>query len=418
MKYMKYGAVVAAGMVITMVVALVMIFGGSANLYCGDGNTASSQQPIVNVNFDYNGLSVKHLPMSGEQAKIVSTIFGVIQSRSKDFPSAQLHRVGVITIITGTQESALQNLIYGDRDSLGVFQQRRGWGTAPVRLNVAKSTNLFLDELVSLNGHKKVPAFSDGGHVIGYIYPNWQTGDYGLIAQSVQRSAFPGAYTQWVEQASRTTDRVLGTSSSTPVVAPVADCPEDPSGNQPVTVAGNWTTPIKKGEYSEGGSDSHWGWRAVHPVTGDRRFHSGVDMRASPGVQILAASNGRVVTAEYSSSWGNVVILEHTVKDASNKEVKYYTLYAHMTRFAPGLCAAGGHHIGPCLRSSVNVGQWIGDVGATGQVTGPHLHFNVCVSQQACRATPPGGKGTLDPEVFLHEQGVDIFPDSPSRVKK
>src|SRR5699024_6562435 len=81
-----------------------------------------------------------------------------------------------IAVATAIQESKLRNISYGDRDSLGLFQQRpsQGWGTEEEILNPFYSTNRFYDALVQVRG--------------------WEDGVVTEVAQEVQRSAFPDAY--------------------------------------------------------------------------------------------------------------------------------------------------------------------------------------------------------------------------------
>ncbi len=101
---------------------------------------------------------------------------------------------------------------------------------------------------------------------------------------------------------------------------------------------------------------STYGWR-IHPIFGVRKFHSGQDIGAAQGTTIVAADAGTVVTAVYSSSYGNYVVISHGGGNS--------TLYAHMSSMA---VSAG---------QSVTKGQTIGYVGSTGWSTGAHLHFEV-----------------------------------------
>ena len=85
-------------------------------------------------------------------------------------------RAASIALATAYQESQLQNIDYGDRDSLGLFQQRpsQGWGTAEQILDPVYSTNAFFDVLESI--------------------PDYQSADINDVAQRVQRSGHPEAY--------------------------------------------------------------------------------------------------------------------------------------------------------------------------------------------------------------------------------
>ena len=98
----------------------------------------------------------------------------------------------------------------------------------------------------------------------------------------------------------------------------------------------------------------------MHPIFGTTKFHSGLDIAANSGAVVSAAAGGTVSIAEYSSSYGNYVVIYH-----SNGTT---TLYAHMSSIA---VSAG---------DTVSQGQTVGYVGSTGNSTGPHLHFEVRVN--------------------------------------
>jgi murein DD-endopeptidase MepM/ murein hydrolase activator NlpD len=104
---------------------------------------------------------------------------------------------------------------------------------------------------------------------------------------------------------------------------------------------------------------SSFGYR-VHPIYGDRRLHAGVDFRAATGTSVLAAGNGTVAFAGWKSGYGNTVIIDHGGRIA--------TLYGHNSALAV--------HVG----QTVKRGQRIAAAGATGDATGPHVHFEVRVS--------------------------------------
>jgi murein DD-endopeptidase MepM/ murein hydrolase activator NlpD len=115
---------------------------------------------------------------------------------------------------------------------------------------------------------------------------------------------------------------------------------------------------------------SLFGWR-IHPITGDRRFHAGTDLGAPMGTPILAAARGQVETANWIGGYGLAVIINHNSAEQ--------TLYGHMSQIF------------------VHPGQWvepgtvIGQVGSTGNSTGPHLHFEVRhLTQDGWVAVDPG----------------------------
>lgn len=101
---------------------------------------------------------------------------------------------------------------------------------------------------------------------------------------------------------------------------------------------------------------SPYGYR-IHPVYGDWRFHSGVDLSASSGTPIVASREGLVTVATYDWSAGYYVTIDHL--DG------FETKYLHMTHY---IVSEG---------EFVSAGQVIGYVGSTGTSTGAHLHFGV-----------------------------------------
>ncbi len=94
-----------------------------------------------------------------------------------------------------------------------------------------------------------------------------------------------------------------------------------------------------------------------HPFLQTWRAHKGVDFAAPSGTPVHAAGAGKVVFAGQQGGYGNVVMLEHGGA--------YSTVYAHLSRFAPG--------IKPGARVSQD--NVVGYVGMTGWATGPHLHY-------------------------------------------
>ncbi len=112
---------------------------------------------------------------------------------------------------------------------------------------------------------------------------------------------------------------------------------------------------------------SDFGMR-THPVLGGRRNHKGVDLSAPSGTPIYATADGFVSKAEWYSSYGNYVSIEHGAE--------LQTRYAHMSRIA----------VAPGTR--VKKGEIIGYVGSTGRSTGPHLHYEVRIGGEAVNPIP------------------------------
>ena len=102
---------------------------------------------------------------------------------------------------------------------------------------------------------------------------------------------------------------------------------------------------------------SAFGWR-THPIYGDARFHSGVDLAAPEGTPIYATRSGVVDTASYQAGGAGYYV-------QINHGDGYRSIYMHMTHYIVGY----GEY--------VSQGQVIGYCGSTGGSTGPHLHFGI-----------------------------------------
>src|SRR4051812_9037766 len=125
-------------------------------------------------------------------------------------------RAIVIALAVALQESKLENLPTGDRDSVGLFQQRpsQGWGTATELQDPRVAANKFYTALLKVKG--------------------WQNMRVTEAAQRVQRSAYPEAYQQWADEAEMVVGALLG---STPAAV---SCTKmgDPEVVGPAAVAG------------------------------------------------------------------------------------------------------------------------------------------------------------------------------------
>ncbi|WP_225830028.1 transglycosylase family protein [Streptomyces sp. NK08204] len=142
--------------------------------------------------------------------------------------------------------------------------------------------------------------------------------------------------------------------------------PHAPSGSGHALVA-PVHAPLGTG-YREAGS--HW----------SLGYHTGIDFLVPTGTSVKAAGAGHVVAAGWGGSYGYQVVIRHA--DG------HYTQYGHLSAIS---VRAG---------QTVSAGQRIGRSGATGNVTGPHLHFEV--------RTGPGFGTDIDPVAYLRAGGVRI----------
>lgn len=135
-----------------------------------------------------DGASYEFTP---EQAVNAATITAVGTARGLP------ERAVTIALATALQESALRNIKHGDRDSLGLFQQRpsQGWGTPKEIMDPTYSAGEFYDHLVKVPGYTRLPLT--------------------VAAQRVQRSGFPQAYAKHEPDAALLAAALTGQSAAT-----------------------------------------------------------------------------------------------------------------------------------------------------------------------------------------------------------
>jgi hypothetical protein len=126
------------------------------------------------------------------QSEVAATMVSVVVTR--ELPE----RAAVLTLAAAMQESKLRNIPagHGDRDSVGVLQQRpsQGWGSAKQIADVRYATGRFLDALVKV--------------------ANWRSDDLASVIQAVQRSADGTAYAKHEVQAQSVADGLTGTTAA------------------------------------------------------------------------------------------------------------------------------------------------------------------------------------------------------------
>lgn len=250
-----------------------------------------------------------------------------------------------------------------DHDSLGLFQMRpaSGWGTVAELMDPNYQARAFY-------GGPTGPNYPSPRGLLDI--PGWQQLDPGEAAQAVEVSEYPDRYQNYQPVAEAiltalTRPTSSGGGSDAPPVVPETT---------------RIVFPLPEGTWVR---TSPFGWR-IHPITGERAFHTGSDFSAADGTPIFAIADGLVTLAEFSGGYGGLIVIEHTV---GGQRVASY--YAHMWEY--------GIHVTEGM--TVTAGQHIGDVGSSGQSTGPHLHFEI----------RPGGQGAepVDADAWLTDHGAE-----------
>jgi len=128
-----------------------------------------------------------------------------------------------------------------------------------------------------------------------------------------------------------------------------------------------------------------------HPILQTWRAHRGVDYAAPTGTPVRATGNAKVAFASVQGGYGRVIQLQHSGA--------FSTIYAHLSRFAP--------QVKPGAR--VSQGEVIGYVGQTGWATGPHLHYEFRVANEArdpLTLALPGGEPLPAAQKALFVAGI------------
>ncbi len=168
-----------------LVVAALTFGGAAAYLTWRDGSLPTLLPPAEQCQARAAGHLVE---LDLEQSRYAALIAAIAVQRG--MPA----RAATIALATAYQESDLRNLEYGDRDSLGLFQQRpsQGWGSTEQLLDPYYSANAFYDELAQVDGYESMPVTE--------------------AAQEVQRSGFPEAYADHEQDARVLASALTGNS--------------------------------------------------------------------------------------------------------------------------------------------------------------------------------------------------------------
>ncbi|MEU7040351.1 hypothetical protein AB0A77_04735 [Streptomyces varsoviensis] len=188
----------------------------------------------------------KEFSLDPEQAVNAATIEAVGSARRMP------ERAVTIALATAMQESGLRNIKHGDRDSVGLFQQRpsQGWGTAREIIDPVYSAGKFYDHLVEVAGYERLPVT--------------------VAAQRVQHSAFPDAYEKHAADAGLLASALTGRPAAS------FTCTISPSDGEPGSAAAvrtelrtDFGMALRPVEGSGSGPDAH---TVTVPVKGSGGF--------------------------------------------------------------------------------------------------------------------------------------------------
>lgn len=259
----------------------------------------------------------------------------------------------LIALMAAMQESSLRNLSGGHLDSVGLFQQRAGWGSFAQRTNPALAARMFFTGGMA------------GPGTPGLLNIRSRTSmRLTSAAQAVQRSKYPNAYAKHESTARSLLGAGAGSVQAT---------------------SGGLVRPVRGGTVTSG-----FGPR--RGSAGISRNHHGLDIGVPVGSPVYAAASGRVVRVTSGGNYGTRIEISH--------EGKLYTLYAHLSSTRVR------------VNQQVMAGQLIGLSGGrrgapgAGNSTGPHLHFEVRTGSNLYgNARDPMGflNGRTTPDAYIEQ---------------
>lgn len=312
--------------------------------------------------------------LDSEQAQNAVTIMGVAKAGFTD-PLAQ-QQAAVVGLITALQESQLRNIDYGDRDSVGLFQQRpsMGWGSVEDIMSPPYAAGRFYKAL--------------------HLLAEWATLSPGAAAQAVQVSAFPDEYAKHLPVAEAAVAELFASAAPVSIPPAVGWAGQDGSvGNASINTGGCISTgeiglPLPEGY----GISDGYGPRGEIPGLNTGSFHPAVDLVADCGTPIYAMASGAVTESDS---------LFYTVTSPSGFEISY--LHTSMSsRIVP----VGG---------AVATGQQIAAVGNEPPSTGCHLDVRIkpgtSTDPRVSALVPdPSARGYVNPLEFTRAFGVELCP--------
>ena len=283
----------------------------------------------------------------------------------------------VIAVATAMQESRLTNLgnlgSRNDHDSLGLFQQRpsAGWGTPAQLRDPVYAATKFYNKMLTVGGWTRLPLT--------------------VVAQRVQRSAYPGAYAKHELRASQIVNLLADGAARAVGNSTKLRC----SGVSGAVAASGWTVPWSSKDLRMAQASVGSGFR-----TAERPTHQGVDIALPRNTPIVAAASGVVSVAKCNVDNGG-----RQSCDEDGWPGKGGCGWMVEIRHAGALMSRYCHLVRrPSVRvgQQVTAGQVIAEAGTSGNSSGPHLHFEIHMNNDR------SSSGATDPVAFMRSQGAPL----------
>lgn len=349
-------AVVAAVLAVPLVLVTSMALSGG-----GDAQAGTCAAPAVvsgkNMSADVAGFS-------GEQLSNAAVLMD--QAKKLGLPL----QAQILVVQAGIGESGLRAIDYTDAAgtvngvaiTIGILQQDESYGIRADRLDVAKAGAGFLSRLKAVSG--------------------WESMDPSIAIHRVQRNADPNHYTRFRSQAVQVVEALSGAKVQG------GEC-SSAGGSVVGQLSGQWTNPLPGALVT-----SPYGPRSAPPGTMGgalASFHYGIDFSTpgQPGTVVAVTDMKIVIATDNDGSTGSGTHVKGQTLDGK-LTIGFYHMETGSLRVKPG--------------DTVAAGTPLGTEGATGNVTGRHLHMEFFVGRYPDPWVPT--QPTTDPAPILKEKGV------------
>jgi murein DD-endopeptidase MepM/ murein hydrolase activator NlpD len=351
--------------------------GGSVSAFFLGGLDGETANPF-NAAFDCGGKPIKHANLPNVRAynqRQMGYALTIIQTGDELNVPVKGWVVAIAVALTESNLKMYANpavprsmqlphdAVGKDHDSVGLFQQRPGWGSPEELMDAKISATKFYNALQKVDKWLEMPLTE--------------------AAQEVQVSAYPNAYASREPVATEIVN-LLSEGSARVQIGEDSGAGCTPTGE---IASSGWTAPVPEGVVS--------GFR-----TASRTRHHGVDLGSARRVPIKAAAAGVVSVVKCDEDfrgWQTCFEDGWPGKGGCGWMVEIVHADRIMTRYCHLL-------VPPKVRvgQRVNAGEEIGIVGTSGNSSGPHLHFEVHLNNDR------SSNGAVDPVKFMRDRGAPL----------